>query len=159
MIIRKPFQACREDWKDFNLNPSLLANLAKNNFKYPITPQKFALRPILHGEDARVITKTGTGKTLTFVIPIIQKLLDSKITVKNSISKNRFRNIVNQKCRPVHIKVNFISIFIFFCCIIKFIFGSCMVSELIWHLVNQKFERDFLIAIGHFSLTIRGDFP
>ena len=87
------------------MNPLLLENLTKNNFKYPITPQKFALRPILHGEDARVITKTGTGKTLTFVIPIIQKLLNSRITVKNSISKNRFRNIVNKKCRPVHIKV------------------------------------------------------
>jgi len=54
--------------------PKILEILDKNKFKVP-TPIQFKAIPIgLEGKDIMGIAQTGTGKTLAFAIPVIQRL-------------------------------------------------------------------------------------
>ena len=54
--------------------PKILEILEKNKFKTP-TPIQFKAIPIgLEGKDIMGIAQTGTGKTLAFAIPVIQRL-------------------------------------------------------------------------------------
>ena len=49
----------------------------------PEPVQQFALKPIVVGDcDAKVISLTGSGKTLVFALPIVNKLLKSGLTGK-----------------------------------------------------------------------------
>ena len=54
----------------------------------PEPVQQFALKPVVVGDcDAKVISLTGSGKTLVFALPIVNKLLKSGFTGK----MNNFR--------------------------------------------------------------------
>lgn len=59
---------------NFQLSPNSLRPFKEKNITslYPI--QAAAFHPILNGEDIVARAKTGTGKTLSFVLPIIEKL-------------------------------------------------------------------------------------
>jgi ATP-dependent RNA helicase RhlE len=62
---------------EFSLSPLLNANLSRNGFDVPTTIQAAAIGPALAGKDLIATAQTGTGKTLAFVLPVIQ-LLTSK---------------------------------------------------------------------------------
>jgi ATP-dependent RNA helicase RhlE len=61
-------------FSQFSLSPALLARLNQNNFITPTPVQAGAIAPALEGRDALVTAQTGTGKTLSFLIPIIEYL-------------------------------------------------------------------------------------
>jgi ATP-dependent RNA helicase RhlE len=61
-------------FSDFNLSPSLKKRLAAVNFITPTPVQAKAIPPALEGHDVLATAQTGTGKTLSFLIPIIEKL-------------------------------------------------------------------------------------
>lgn len=61
-------------FSDFNLSPSLKKRLAEINFVTPTPVQSEAIPPALDGRDVLATAQTGTGKTLSFLIPIIEKL-------------------------------------------------------------------------------------
>lgn len=61
-------------FSELELNPALHRNLARNLFTQPTPVQALALPPALDGADVVATAQTGTGKTLAFLIPIIQKL-------------------------------------------------------------------------------------
>ncbi len=65
------------------LSPSLLKALSSQNYTYPYTIQEQAIPAILKGKDVLGIAKTGSGKTASFVLPI---LMNQQGTVA---SKNR----------------------------------------------------------------------
>jgi ATP-dependent RNA helicase RhlE len=54
--------------------PSLMGKLAKLSFKNPTPIQKQAIPIAIQGKDIVGIAQTGTGKTLAFGIPMIQRL-------------------------------------------------------------------------------------
>jgi ATP-dependent RNA helicase RhlE len=58
--------------------PKLLETLDKNKFTIPTPIQEKAIPPALEGKDLMGIAQTGTGKTLAFGIPMLQRLAQVK---------------------------------------------------------------------------------
>jgi ATP-dependent RNA helicase RhlE len=56
----------------FSLSPALMARLDANNFVTPTPVQAGCIPPALEGRDVLATAQTGTGKTLGFLIPIIE---------------------------------------------------------------------------------------
>jgi ATP-dependent RNA helicase RhlE len=61
-------------FSDFPLSAFLQTNLQRNHFQTPTPVQAEAIEPALAGRDLVATAQTGTGKTLAFVLPMIQKL-------------------------------------------------------------------------------------
>jgi ATP-dependent RNA helicase RhlE len=57
-----------------DLCPALKINLARNGWVEPTPVQAQAIPPALEGRDMIATAQTGTGKTLAFALPIVQKL-------------------------------------------------------------------------------------
>jgi len=68
---------------DLTLSPVLKGNLAKHGFVTPTPVQAQAIPPALEGKDLVATAQTGTGKTLAFVLPLLERLLKNK-TAKGS---------------------------------------------------------------------------
>lgn len=65
-------------FSELSLLPLLKANLARNGFNAPTAIQAAAIEPALAGEDLIATAQTGTGKTLAFVLPVIQSLASDR---------------------------------------------------------------------------------
>ncbi len=61
-------------FSDFNLSAALKQQLANANFVTPTPVQAGAIPPALEGRDVLATAQTGTGKTLSFLIPLIQRM-------------------------------------------------------------------------------------
>ena len=61
-------------FKDLNLNPKVLSAVADAGYETPTPIQAGAIPPALEGRDVLGIAQTGTGKTASFVLPMITKL-------------------------------------------------------------------------------------
>jgi ATP-dependent RNA helicase RhlE len=61
-------------FSQFLLSPALMARLNANKFETPTPVQAGAIPPALEGRDVLATAQTGTGKTLSFLIPIIEML-------------------------------------------------------------------------------------
>ena len=59
---------------DFTLLPALQSKLAQSKFITPTPVQAGAIPPALEGRDVLATAQTGTGKTLSFLIPIIEAM-------------------------------------------------------------------------------------
>ncbi len=59
---------------DWELRPELLAGLAEQNLVTPTPVQDASFPAVLEGRDLLVQSRTGTGKTLAFGLPILQRL-------------------------------------------------------------------------------------
>ena len=57
-----------------DLCPALKVNLARNGWVEPTAVQSQAIPPAIEGRDMIATAQTGTGKTLAFALPIVQKL-------------------------------------------------------------------------------------
>jgi ATP-dependent RNA helicase RhlE len=56
------------------LSAGLQQKLAHSQFTTPTPVQASAIPPALEGKDVLATAQTGTGKTLAFLIPIIERL-------------------------------------------------------------------------------------
>jgi ATP-dependent RNA helicase RhlE len=72
-------------FSQFSLSPALLARLNSNKFVTPTPVQAGAIPPALEGRDVLATAQTGTGKTLSFLIPIIERLLKTQATGANAL--------------------------------------------------------------------------
>ncbi len=61
-------------FKDMPLSAGLQQRLAQFHFTTPTPVQASAIPPALEGKDVLATAQTGTGKTLAFLIPIIERL-------------------------------------------------------------------------------------
>ncbi len=61
-------------FSQFSLSPALMARLEANKFETPTPVQIGAIPPALEGRDVLATAQTGTGKTLSFLIPAIEML-------------------------------------------------------------------------------------
>ncbi len=59
---------------DFNISDSLKNRLTNAGFTMPTPVQAKAIPPALEGNDILATASTGTGKTLSFLIPMIQRM-------------------------------------------------------------------------------------
>lgn len=74
---------------DFSLLPSLQKKLAAANFITPTPVQAGAIPPALEGRDVLATAQTGTGKTLSFLIPIIEAMQKIPQTVPQTTQQNQ----------------------------------------------------------------------
>ncbi|MSV35291.1 MAG: DEAD/DEAH box helicase [Bryobacterales bacterium] len=65
-------------FSDFPLGSTLQSNLTRNGFFVPTPVQAQAIPPVLEGRDVVATAQTGTGKTLAFLLPIIERLTSDK---------------------------------------------------------------------------------
>ena len=68
-----PEQAQAIHFNDFSISDSLKARLAAANFVTPTPVQAGAIPPALEGDDILATASTGTGKTLSFLVPMIER--------------------------------------------------------------------------------------
>ncbi len=66
-------------FSDLPLSISLHGNLAKLGFVKPTPVQAQAIPEQLLGRDVVITAQTGTGKTLAFLLPLLDKLLSEAI--------------------------------------------------------------------------------
>src|SRR5579862_6172142 len=64
-------------FSELSLSAPLSSNLTKHGFTVPTPVQAMAIPPALAGQNVVATAQTGTGKTLAFVLPILE-LLASK---------------------------------------------------------------------------------
>lgn len=82
---------------DLGIAPKLLEVLAKNKFISPTPIQSQSIPHAITGKDLMGIAQTGTGKTLAFGIPMIQRLAQSG---------NRMRGLIVVPTRELALQVN-----------------------------------------------------
>jgi ATP-dependent RNA helicase RhlE len=61
-------------FSQFSLSPALMARLDANQFEIPTPVQIGCIPPALEGRDVLATAQTGTGKTLGYLIPIVELL-------------------------------------------------------------------------------------
>jgi ATP-dependent RNA helicase DDX56/DBP9 len=64
--------------RDFGLDRRLIKALSKLGFTYPTLVQAKTIPIALQGKDILVRARTGSGKTVAFSLPILQKILSQK---------------------------------------------------------------------------------
>ncbi len=64
-------------FNSFNLDPRLLKNVQAMDFEEPTPIQTATIPPALAGRDILGSAETGTGKTAAFLLPLLQKLINS----------------------------------------------------------------------------------
>ena len=61
-------------FENFNLSKHLKTAIAESGFESPTPIQSAAFSVILSGRDVVGIAQTGTGKTLAYILPLLQDL-------------------------------------------------------------------------------------
>ncbi len=61
-------------FSELSLSPVLLANISRLNITTPTPVQALSVPPGLAGKDIVATAQTGTGKTLAFLIPMLEML-------------------------------------------------------------------------------------
>ena len=71
-------QTPNQGFNDLGIAPEFLKILERNNFTVPTPIQRQAIGPAMEGKDIVGIAQTGTGKTLAFGLPLLQRLRGSQ---------------------------------------------------------------------------------
>jgi ATP-dependent RNA helicase RhlE len=88
-----------KSFTEFSLSAPLKSNLAKHGFTEPTPVQALAIGPALSGRDVVATAQTGTGKTLAFVLPMIQ-------LIAKQPSKTGVRAVILIPTRELAIQIN-----------------------------------------------------
>jgi ATP-dependent RNA helicase RhlE len=86
-------------FSELSLTPLLKANLSRNGFSVPTAIQAAAIEPALAGKDLIATAQTGTGKTLAFVLPVIQSLAANG-------SPSGIRTVILSPTRELALQIN-----------------------------------------------------
>lgn len=121
-IEEKVFSASK--FSDLGLHPFIVSNLEQNlNITTVTTVQKKAIPEIMTGRDVLIRSQTGSGKTLTYALPIIQSLQEIRPKITRStglialiIVPTRELALQSYECFLKLVKVCFVvfSLFYFF---------------------------------------------
>lgn len=68
------------DFSALDVAPSLVAILEQQGITKPTEIQQIAIPPILNGRDVIGLAQTGSGKSLAFLLPVIQQILQKSTT-------------------------------------------------------------------------------
>ena len=66
------------NFETFNFHPSIAAGAAAAGYETPTPIQVRAIPQVFKGRDIMGLAQTGTGKTAAFVLPILNRLVESK---------------------------------------------------------------------------------
>ena len=90
------------EFSKLTLSPVLQGNLAKHRFVIPTPVQAQAIPPALAGQDVVATAQTGTGKTLAFALPMVERLL----AVQDKPGTGKIRAVVLSPTRELAIQIN-----------------------------------------------------
>ena len=76
-------------FRELPISPYLQGRLAAAEFVTPTEVQAAAIPHAICGKDILATAQTGTGKTLAFLVPIIEKLLAEKLSGKDKDDKDK----------------------------------------------------------------------
>jgi ATP-dependent RNA helicase RhlE len=65
-------------FRNFGLGDEILRNIQKAGYTRPTQVQAAAIPKVMAGQDLIGIAQTGTGKTAAFVLPMLQRLVESR---------------------------------------------------------------------------------
>ncbi|XP_066138089.1 probable ATP-dependent RNA helicase CG8611 [Euwallacea fornicatus] len=74
-VTEKVFSVDRK-FSELNIHQHLKSNLQKNGFAILTNVQDKAIPIVLSGENCLIRSQTGSGKTLTYIVPILNKLIN-----------------------------------------------------------------------------------
>ena len=89
---------------DFNISDSLKSRLSAAGFVHPTPVQAKAIPPELEGCDILATASTGTGKTLSFLIPMIQRM-DATSVPTTKGKRNPIRALILLPTRELAMQV------------------------------------------------------
>jgi ATP-dependent RNA helicase RhlE len=84
------------NFSEFNLSPTLQTNLKFNNLTTPTPVQSKSIVPTLEGRDVVVTAQTGTGKTLAFLLPILEQMIQERTPGVNALILSPTRELAIQ---------------------------------------------------------------
>jgi len=97
-----PIYVPKYKFSDFEVNPLLLANLKSKGIETPSPIQDQAIPIGLNGQDIIGTANTGTGKTIAFAIPVLQKLISSKHSKALIMAPTReLANQIEEECHDI----------------------------------------------------------
>jgi ATP-dependent RNA helicase RhlE len=79
---------------EISLSTRLQTNLARNGFTQPTPIQALSIEPALAGRDLIATAQTGTGKTLAFVLPMIELLVRDRAQSNAAQSRARGPRVI-----------------------------------------------------------------
>ena len=89
---------------DFNVSASLKARLTAAGFDTPTPVQAKAIPPALEGHDILATASTGTGKTLSFLIPMIERM-DANSVPSSKGKRSPIRSLILLPTRELAMQV------------------------------------------------------
>jgi ATP-dependent RNA helicase RhlE len=88
-----------KSFSEFSISALVKSNLLRNGFTEPTAVQAQSIEPALAGRDVVATAQTGTGKTLAFVLPIIN-------VIEKDTSRSGVRALVLSPTRELAIQIN-----------------------------------------------------
>ncbi len=73
----KPYVS-KHTFSDFSFNPQLYKNIVRKGFTSPKPIQDQSIPLVISGKDIFGLANTGTGKTATFLLPLIERISNNK---------------------------------------------------------------------------------
>ncbi len=92
------------NFSDFNVSDSLKSRLAAAGFNTPTPVQAKAIPPALEGHDILATASTGTGKTLSFLIPMIERM-DANSVPSSKGKRGPIRSLILLPTRELAMQV------------------------------------------------------
>ena len=89
---------------DFGLSPAILRALNEQGYEHPTPIQAQAIPVLLRGRDVMGAAQTGTGKTASFALPIIQMLLPHA-SASTSPARHPVRALILAPTRELAVQV------------------------------------------------------
>lgn len=86
------------NFESFNFHPSIMAGIRALGYTIPTPIQSQAIQPILEGRDLIGLAQTGTGKTAAFVLPVLQRLMNSPRGSVRALIISPTRELAEQTC-------------------------------------------------------------
>jgi len=83
-------------FSELSLSPVLQTNLARNCFVNPTAVQSQTVSPALAGHDVVATAQTGTGKTLAFVLPLLESLIKNPVAGISAVILSPTRELAIQ---------------------------------------------------------------
>ncbi|XP_012283540.1 probable ATP-dependent RNA helicase DDX56 [Orussus abietinus] len=91
-----------KNFYEFELDDRILKGIAQLGWLEPTLIQEKTIPLLLEGKDVLIRARTGSGKTAAFIIPLIQKILMSKMTQAKQEIKGLVLAPSKELCRQIH---------------------------------------------------------
>jgi ATP-dependent RNA helicase RhlE len=90
------------NFEKFGFHTSIMAGIQSQGYTIPTPVQDKAIPPIMQGRDLIGVAQTGTGKTAAFVLPILQRLVQSPRGRVGALVVSPTRELAEQTCETIN---------------------------------------------------------